>query len=144
MTLTRESLKGFAKIDVRVAGGFVKVILFNRTTKQTMEITVDDLEYGRDIKIEYAKQYGCTVAELEELHYNIAINEAAYKEYLHHIGIIHVGDMVEVYKGRKVAKGTISKVTNIYDYKDQYGRTQTTYAVLETGEKTNINNCRLV
>lgn len=143
MTLTREALKGFAKVDTRVAGGFVKVILFNRTTGATMEITVDDLEYQKDIQYYYAEQVGCSIQELEQLRY-MPCNTEAQKAYQHHLGIIHIGDTVEVFKGRKVAKGTVSKVVNIYDYKDQYGRTQTTYVVLEDGQKTNINNCRLV
>lgn len=47
-------------------------------------------------------------------------------------------------KGRKVKIGTVAKVTELRDWKDHYGRVQTTYAILDTGEKTNVDNCVLV
>lgn len=132
----------FKKVSLEVAGGFVMVTLFNADTKEVKKITVDDYEYQSNIQYQIAKEQGYTTEELWELRV-AEVDAEAVNEYLNFLGVVRVGSIVEVFKGRKIAKGTISKVVNIYDWKDSYGRTQTTYAVLETGEKTNINNLRL-
>ena len=72
------------------------------------------------------------------------INEQAKKAYYRHIGKICVGDTIKVVKGRKVPIGTIATVTDIRDWKDQYGRTQTRYAYLDNGQRTSVSNCELI
>lgn len=71
------------------------------------------------------------------------IDADARRAWMHHNGIIVEGDVVEVFKGRKVPIGTVSTVIRIYDWRDKYGRVQATYAELENGMKTNIDNCRI-
>ena len=64
--------------------------------------------------------------------------------WLHWKGVVLEGDTVEVVKGRKIPVGTIAVIKEFRDWKDQYGRVQTVYAVFEDGRKTNVENCRLV
>lgn len=71
------------------------------------------------------------------------IDADARRAWMRHNGIIVEGDVVEVFKGRKVPIGTVSRVMRIYDWRDKYGRVQATYAELENGMKTNIDNCRI-
>lgn len=71
-------------------------------------------------------------------------NEAVMKAYNRFIGKIQVGDLVEVYKGRKVPKGYRGVVVKIWEWHDCYGRGQTTYVNFSDGQKTSISNCRLV
>lgn len=71
-------------------------------------------------------------------------DETVMKAYYHFIGKIQVGDLVEVYKGRKIPKGYRGVVVKIWDWRDQYGRSQTTYVNFQDGQKTSISNCRLV
>ena len=71
-------------------------------------------------------------------------DEAVMKAYYRSIGKIQVGDLVEVYKGRKIPKGYRGVVVKIWDWRDQYGRSQTTYVNFQDGQKTSIYNCRLV
>ena len=54
------------------------------------------------------------------------------------------GDTVEVFKGRKVPKGTIATVKSIRPYYDRYGRWVADYAYFTDGQRTNIENCRLL
>lgn len=76
--------------------------------------------------------------------YHLPINETARRLYLRHIGVIQVGDLVEVYKGRKVPKGYRGVVTKFSEWRDTYGRVRTTYVHFEDGQRTSISNCRLV
>ena len=71
-------------------------------------------------------------------------DETVMKAYYRFIGKIQVGDLVEVYKGRKVPRGYKGVVVKIWNWRDQYGRSQTTYVNFADGQKTNIDNCRLV
>jgi hypothetical protein len=60
---------------------------------------------------------------------------------------IFPGDTVEIVKGRKYPKGLIFKVDRCFDWKDDFGRIQTTYAVGKDANgkeiKTSITNCTL-
>ena len=120
---------GFYKIGEE-SGCFCTALLYNPETKEVRYECTRDYDYA-----------DCS-RDNDELYY-LPINEDYRKMYLHEQGIILVGDMVEVYKGRKVKIGTIARVTEFRPYKDQYGRTQTTYAYLDNGERTNVDNCRL-
>ena len=71
------------------------------------------------------------------------IDKGIRDKWLHHHGFVLEGDLIEVYKGRKVKVGTIARITEIKPYNDRYGRCVAHYAYLDNGERTNISNCRL-
>ena len=134
-----KSLEGFKKIKSQ-GGSLQTSILYNTTTKELKRIITDDLEY----------QYGdglidreFSLDELEEIS-DMQIDKEALKQYNIDNGIIFVGCRIEVFKGRKIPKGTISKVIDIKPYYDQYHRWQADYVYLENGMKTNIDNCKIV
>lgn len=54
------------------------------------------------------------------------------------------GDIIEVYKGRKLPKGTKITVKKEYQYKDQYDRIQACYWIGTKGEFINQANCIIV
>lgn len=124
--------KGFYKVDEN-NGGVCIGYFFNPETKESFsKITWDiDRPYINDNE------------EIEILRHLI-IDDEIRKQWLTHNGVIQVGDKIEVYKGRKVKKGTIAKVIKIQAYYDQYRRWQYDYAYLDNGERINIDNCRLI
>jgi len=73
---------------------------------------------------------------------NLPYSEKYRWMWLHELGVIQTGDIVEVYKGRKVPIGTVSKVMKIVSKQDRYKRWVCDYAYLENGLRTNVNNCR--
>lgn len=121
---------GFYKVSQQ-GGGYVTATFFNPETGDYFTKCVRDYDYS-----------DCSRDDEEA--YCMPIDERARKIWLRKWGIIEVGDTVEVYKGRKVPIGTVSKVVRIYDWKDCYGRVQATYAVLENGMKTSVYNCKLI
>ena len=123
-------LEGFRKV-AQSGGSYVVATFFNPETKETDSRCVRDYDYA-----------DCS-RDNDELYY-MPIDEEARRLYLRHMGVISAGDIVKVVKGRKVPVGTVAVVEKLYDWKDQYGRTQTTYAVLDNGMKTSVGNCVLV
>ena len=123
-------LEGFQKV-AQSGGSYVVATFFNPETKETDTRCVRDYDYA-----------DCS-RDNDELYY-MPIDEEARRLYLRHMGVISAGDTVKVVKGRKVPVGTVAVVEKLYDWKDQYGRTQTTYAVLDNGMKTSVGNCVLV
>lgn len=121
---------GFFKVN-QTGGSYVVALFFNPTTKETYTKRVRDYDYD-----------DCRNDD-DEL-YCMPIDEAVAEIYRKHIGIVAVGDTVEVIKGRKIPHGTIGKVVRVYDWKDCYGRVQSTYAVFEDGSKTSVYNCRII
>ena len=74
---------------------------------------------------------------LKSLEHYYLINEIAIEhaiKYINHFEEIIIGDIVEFYKGRKFPKGIICNVHSFREFKDYYGRTQTTYAVTDIGD----------
>ncbi len=71
---------------------------------------------------------------------------ALIKEQLEsHSHTPRAGDTVEIFKGRKYPKGTVFVVTGFSEYRDCYGRVQTTYAHSEDGAiKTSVSNLRVL
>ena len=112
-------------------GCYITGTFYNPDTDEYFDTCIRDYDYADKSR------------DKDELYYK-PFNEEVAKMFYHKFGKIYVGDTVEVYKGRKVPKGTIGTVNKIYDWKDQYGRTQATYVVFNDGTKTNINNCRLI
>lgn len=75
--------------------------------------------------------------------YFMPIDEEAKWMWLHHNGVIQVGDEVEVVKGKKVPIGTVGKATKVYDVYDKYKRWVAKYVAMDNGYKTNVDNCKL-
>ena len=111
-------------------GLFVTGLLFNPITKETESVVLADFD---DDRIGVCSHW-----------YDESIDDDARRAYWKHIGIVSAGDIVEVYKGRKIPRGTVAKVVRVYDWRDCYGRVQNTYAVFEDGRKTSVYNCRIV
>lgn len=109
-------------------------VFFNPTTKERFTKRIWDND---DWRVE-------NEAEVQALRMLPRPTEAVMKAYYRFIGEIQVGDLVEVYKGRKIPKGYRGVVVKIWNWRDQYGRSQTTYVNFPDGQKTNIANCRLV
>lgn len=131
--MTREELKkdsNWRKVahngGTYVVGGF-----YNIKTKEYFSCCIRDYDYS-----------DCSRDD-DELYY-MPIDEEARKMYLHDNGAILEGDTVEVVKGRKVKIGTVGKVIKFRDIYDKYQRWVAVYAVLDSGESTNVNNCKLV
>lgn len=122
---------GFRKVAQDTDGTIINAYFFNPSTGLDYTVCVRDFDYDdkrRD----------------NDTLYFMSIDEVARKAWRRHKGIVSVGDTVEVYKGRKVPRGTIAVVVDEYPYYDCYGRWRAHYVVLDNGMKTNICNCRLV
>lgn len=127
----RSNYRGFYKVN-ESGYSLTSATFYNPDTNEKFTKIVWDND---DDRLLYDK-------ELQILRF-LPINEEIKKMYLHSIGILQVGDVIEVYKGRKVPKGTVAKITDIKPYYDRYGRNQCDYAYLDNGMKTNIENCKL-
>lgn len=124
------SVNGFYKV-AQNGGTFVTATMFNPITNEVKVLCVRDYDYD-----------DCS-RDNDEIYY-MDIDEDARKAYLKFKGIVSIGHEVEVIKGRKVPIGTVGVVEKVYDWKDNYGRVQSTYAVLDNGVKVNVNNCKIV
>lgn len=127
-------LQGFYKIRHN-GGTFVTGLFFNPFTLETGTKVLRDYDYSDGSR------------DNDSLYY-MPINYEVEKIFAHLLGWLFKGDLVEVFKGRKVPKGTTGTITGFRYWKDCYGRIQTTYALIHTstGEdvKTSITNCRLL
>lgn len=122
-------MDGFFKV-AESGGTYVTGIFYNPTTNTVRRELLRDYDYADGSR------------DNDELYY-MPINEEARTLWLHSMGRILVGDVVEVYKGRKVPVGTVGRVKDIKPFKDRYGRTVADYVYFEDGQRTNIENCRL-
>lgn len=122
--------KGFYKV-AQNGGIYVTALFVNPETWEVKSVCVRDYDYADGSR------------DNDDLYY-MPIDEDVAEAYRKHCGIVAAGDVVEVYKGRKIPLGTIAKVIRVYDWKDQYGRAQTRYAVFEDGRKTSVYNCRII
>ena len=125
----------FYKVNM-TGGSFVVALFYNPVTHETKTKVARDYDYS-----------DCS-RDNDEVYYMPINQEAltAYRKYLSSQdgGYVEAGDIVEVFKGRKIPVGTVAKVVRVYDWRDSYGRVQTTYAVFEDGRKTSVWNCRIV
>ena len=129
--MNAEQMKEHGFYKVWQGGGtYVSATFFNPITQEYKTCCVRDYDY-----------YDCS-RDNDSLYY-MEIDEDVKRKWYHFNGLLMVGDKVEVVKGRKLPVGTVGTITRIYDWKDRYGRVQTTYAVFEDGRKTNIYNCKL-
>ena len=122
--------KGFRKVS-HEGGIYVSGVFFNPITNEVTSRRLRDYDYADGSRDD------------DELYY-MPIDEEALKAYRRFCGVISVGDTVEVIKGRKVPIGTIATVKAIHDYRDCYGRWVATYAYFTDGQKTNVDNCKLI
>lgn len=125
-----ENLNGFYKV-AQDGGTYVVATFYNPVTNECITKCVRDYDYA-----------DCS-RDNDELYYMDIDNEARTK-WLHSKGVILVGDVVEVVKGRKIPVGTVARVTDKKPYKDRYGRTQAIYLYFDNGMRTNEDNCKLL
>ena len=130
MTFYGRDLTGYKKV-AHNGGTFVTATFYNPDTGHEIMGCVRDYDYADGSR------------DIDELYY-MEIDEEARTQWFHSKGVILVGDTIEVIKGRKVKVGTVAVVTNKRVIKDRYGRWIANYVVLDNGEQTNIDNCRLV
>ena len=123
---------GFYKV-AEGGGGVTTCVFYNPETEESISKIVWDID---DIRLD-------NDSELQPYRYE-PIDVNIKKQYLHKKGIIQVGDTVEVYKGRKVPKGTIATIIDIRPYYDNYHRWQADYVYFDNGMKTNKDNCKLI
>lgn len=55
-----------------------------------------------------------------------------------------ISDVVKVVRGIKVPHGTVGKIVDMYNWKDEKGRVKNRYVVLDSGVKTSVNNVIIV
>lgn len=120
----------FYKVDEK-GGSFVVATLFNPITKETDSVVVRDYDYSDGSRD-------------NDYWYDMPIDKAVRRVWLHHNGVILNGDLVEVVKGRKLAKGYVGRVQVIKSICDRYGRWVADYAYFEDGNRTNINNLKIL
>ena len=134
-----EKLNGYSKIKVS-AGSLSTHYFYNAETKETIHIITDDKEYG------YRKGMTSQDFTWEELDIieKMPIDGETLKIYNYDNNIICEGQLVEVVKGRKLPIGYKGIIKKIYPYKDKYGRVQSYTAYFEDGNKTNIDNLKII
>lgn len=123
-------MEGFKKV-AQSGGTFIVATFYNPETGEIKSQCVRDYDYADGSR------------DNDEL-YDMPIDEEARKQWFHSKGIILEGDTVEVVKGRKVKVGTVAVVTGKREIKDRYGRWLADYVILDNGEQTNVDNCRIV
>lgn len=123
-------MDGFFKI-AQNGGTYVVATFYNPDTNEIKTQCVRDYDYADASR------------DNDELYY-MDIDEEVRRKYLRFKGIIQVGDTVEVFKGRKVPIGTVAEVKEIKPYYDHYHRHIADYAYFTDGQRTNIDNCKLI
>ena len=128
--MSEHGLEGYHKVS-QEGGTFVYAGFYNPETKDYTIRCVRDYDYD-----------DCSRDD-DDLYY-IEIDENAKRQMLHDQGMILEGDLVVVFKGRNVRVGTVGYITEIRPWKDKYGRVQSYKVTLSGGEKTYLNNVRLM
>jgi len=135
--------KDYKKI-MHTGGSLIRCTLYNPNTKKVVDFIVDDFEYSYGdglISHDYDLQ------TLEYIRYNMPIDQEALKHYkIHVLKEITEGAKVEVIKGKKYPIGLQGTVKELYTYivPNTYSKVQVQYAILETGEKINVKNLKLI
>lgn len=124
------NLTGFHKIH-QFGGSLIVAVFWNPETNEEHRFVVRDYDYGDSSR------------DRDEL-YNMPIDQEYRRKYLRARKVIQPGDLVEVYKGRKVPIGTRGIVTSMRDVCNKYGGVMAVYVRLDNGASTNVLNCRLV
>jgi len=128
---------------VHTGGSLVRCTLYNPNTQKTIDFIVDDYEY----------QYGDGLInqefDLETLEHirRMQIDPEALKHYRYHVlKEIDVGSVVEVVRGRKYPIGLRGTVKKLYEHvvPNTYNKVKVQYAVLDTGERINVKNLKVL
>ena len=117
---------GFFKVE-QSGGSFITATFFNPETKEEFSQCVADADEPRRDDWEL---------------YKMDIDKDAKRAWKRHHGVLQVGDVVEVFKGRKVPIGTKGIIKGERFVRDRYGRCVALYVVLDNGYSTNVDNCR--
>ena len=97
------------------------------------------LSDGSKVNVEYGKEN----EELNGLEYATQEEKESYTRT--HYGIIFIGDMVTIKRGRKMVGETKKVVRGFrFDIDGAYGNRYVYYVVFEDGTKVNINHCDTV
>ena len=137
-----DNYKDYKKI-MHTGGNLIRCTLYNPNTQKTVNFIVDDYEYPYGdglINRDYDLQ------TLEYI-YNLQIDLEALKHYKKHVlKEIEVGSKVEVIKGKKYPIGLQGTVKKLYTYivPSTYNKVEIQYAILDTGEKINVKNIKLI
>lgn len=121
-------MEGFYKVVPNNGGTYITAVFFNPTTKEIRDKCVRDYDYS-----------DCS-RDNDELYY-MPVNQEVRRQYLRFIGYIQEGDLIRVFKGRKVPIGTIARVERRYPIYDRYRRHVADYVQLDNGMTTNVLNC---
>jgi|GEM_PF-6850715 hypothetical protein len=70
-------------------------------------------------------------------------DETERNAYFRHLGIIQVGDIIEVVKGKKYPHGTRGIVTFVYEYQRPNGSGFVTYCLTDNGMKVAAKNVKI-
>lgn len=127
---------------MHTSDSLIKCTLYNPNTKQVVNFIVDDNEYtygdgliNRDYDLE----------TLEYIRYHMKIDLEALKHYQKHVlQEITEGSRVEVIKGKKYPIGLQGTVKKIYTYIVPHTHKEVQYAILESGEKINVKNLKVI
>lgn len=139
--------KDYKKIMHTADGSLIKCTLYNPDTKKVVNFIVDDYEYA------YGDGLINRDYDLQTLEYirQLQIDSEALKHYKKHVlkvaqDEIEIGSKVEVIKGKKYPIGLQGTVKKLYTYivPNTYGKVQVEYVILETGEKINVKNLKLI
>ena len=123
-------MEGFKKI-AQTGGTYVVATFYNPATNEVKSKCVRDYDYADGSRDD------------DELYF-MEIDEEARVAYLHSQGIILVGDMAKVVKGRTIEHGFTGKVIDKREYRDKFGRFVADYIFFADGRKINVANCVLV
>jgi len=118
---------GFFKVE-QSGGSFITATFFNPETKEEFSQCVADADEPRRDDWEL---------------YQMDVDKDAKRAWKHHHGVIQVGDVVEVFKGRKIPVGTKGIVVKEREVRNCYGQWVADYVVLDNGASLNVANCRL-
>lgn len=134
--------KDYKKI-MHTGGSLIRCTLYNPNTKKVVDFIVDDFEYS------YGDGLINRDYDLQTLEYirHMQIDQEALKHYkIHVLKEITEGAKVEVIKGKKYPIGLQGTVKKLYTYivPNTCGKVQVQYAILETGEKINVKNLKLI
>ena len=134
--------RGYKKI-MHTGGSLIVCKLYNPNTKKVADFTVDDYEY------DYGDGLINRDYDLQTLEYirHMLIDPEALKHYkIHVLKEITEGAQVEVVRGKKYPIGLRGTVKEIYTYivPNTYNKVRVQYAILNSGEKINVKNLKLI
>ena len=134
--------KDYKKI-VHTGGSLIVCKLYNPNSKKVASFVVDDYEYT------YGEGLISRDYDLETLEYirHMPIDSEALNHYKNHVlKEITEGSVVEVIKGKKYPIGLRGTVIGFYTYivPNTCGKVRVQYAILNSGEKINVKNLKLI